>query len=392
MAAFNALGGDIEISPIASVSPTLAETLSVCMLRAGLLLVRGISRYVLGNPKAWLGTAYHEVLAAATKNAATDFDRAVKDAWHDSINKQYQRASLQPLDARFGPPDRWPGYYLVFAMAMERAKKLRSGSPVGSVGAGAGKTAPHEICEEQLSSYGGRLVGKPDLVKDNAVIDFKTGSIFESEDPETIKAAYVRQLRLYAFLVHAQFGWWPKYGRLLPMDGAPVEIELDPSDCQAESELAIALLNQFNTLLADTTDAESLGSPSPKNCRWCPFQVLCPSFWDTADPTWEDEMGSIAVRGELLAEPLKLGTGAYQVLISVTVGMVAPSTLEIGGLSPSIYPSVQDGKVGTGVRITALVNRPDGSISATKRTIIMHEADIPRVRVASSGGQDVIGA
>ena len=45
-----------------SVSPSLAELLRLCSLRAILAGSRGPEPFVLGSPKAWLGTAYHRVM------------------------------------------------------------------------------------------------------------------------------------------------------------------------------------------------------------------------------------------------------------------------------------------------------------------------------------------
>src|SRR3990172_4139080 len=52
----------LELAQIRATSPTLAETMRACLLRAGLSKATASSKFVLGNPKAWLGTAYHEVL------------------------------------------------------------------------------------------------------------------------------------------------------------------------------------------------------------------------------------------------------------------------------------------------------------------------------------------
>jgi hypothetical protein len=52
----------LKLPQIRATSPTLAETMRACFLRAGLSRATASSKFVLGNPKAWLGTAYHEVL------------------------------------------------------------------------------------------------------------------------------------------------------------------------------------------------------------------------------------------------------------------------------------------------------------------------------------------
>ena len=52
----------LELREIRATSATLGEIMRACELRAGLSKVDDSVRFVLGNPKAWLGTAYHEVL------------------------------------------------------------------------------------------------------------------------------------------------------------------------------------------------------------------------------------------------------------------------------------------------------------------------------------------
>ena len=52
----------ILLSGLRTVSPSSAELLRLCFLRAFLAASRDVKPFVLGSPKAWLGTAYHEVI------------------------------------------------------------------------------------------------------------------------------------------------------------------------------------------------------------------------------------------------------------------------------------------------------------------------------------------
>lgn len=54
----------LTIPQLSYSTPTLAKTMRACMLCAGLSRASGNRAFVLGNPRAWLGTAYHEVLRA----------------------------------------------------------------------------------------------------------------------------------------------------------------------------------------------------------------------------------------------------------------------------------------------------------------------------------------
>ena len=75
----------IRVGTINAVSPTLAETLRQCKLHAGLSRAEGSSHHVLGNPKAWLGTAYHAVLERVGPEHRDDIEAIVRDLWGATI-------------------------------------------------------------------------------------------------------------------------------------------------------------------------------------------------------------------------------------------------------------------------------------------------------------------
>ena len=80
-------------------------------------------------------------------------------------------------------------------MALVRAREL-----VESV---AGQNSPSSDVrpgsatwrEKNFSAANGKMVGRPDVVRPEEVVDFKIGDLFEDEDQEQVKAAYLRQLR-----------------------------------------------------------------------------------------------------------------------------------------------------------------------------------------------------
>ena len=88
----------IRVGTINAVSPTLADTLRQCKLRAALSRAVGSSHHVLGNPKAWLGSAYHAVLERIGPEHRDDIEAIVRDLWGATIEAQYEefaRSSLQ---------------------------------------------------------------------------------------------------------------------------------------------------------------------------------------------------------------------------------------------------------------------------------------------------------
>ncbi len=375
----------LELTSIPAVSPTLAEVLRLCPLRAGLSGADGAGQLVLGNPKAWLGTAYHAVLEEAGDRSGGNADAAHEAAWVAAIDRQHERARLHALDRRFGPPERWPGYHLVRAMAFLRARELastsRSLSPSGVLqGRGTGR-------EKWLSGANGRLVGRPDLLRDDAVIDYKTGDVHEHGDSKVAKASYVRQLQIYAFLVKECTGSWPTRGVLLPMEGPPLEIELEPAACERVAADALELLDRYNRRVQAGGTAAGLASPSPEACRWCPYQMLCPAFWEAAGDSWTEPVGVAAVGGPASAPPRPIHGGAALALsLSADEGTGPFGDVGLAPLSAEIHTSLAQVQGGTRVRATGLARRADGTVVPTVHCVIARAEDLPAIVVSGATG------
>ena len=121
----------IELRPIAAVSPSLAETLRICPLQAAFSRITPLRGFVLGNPKAWLGTAYHEVLEKLWSPTEEDLDddELVERLWERAIETLRHKAVGHALDRRFAEPEKWPGYYLARACVRVRAKQALAELP-----------------------------------------------------------------------------------------------------------------------------------------------------------------------------------------------------------------------------------------------------------------------
>ena len=83
-----------ELQPIPTVSPSLAETLRNCPLQAAFSRFTGLKDFVLGNPKAWLGIAYHEVLEKIYAPIRREFteDELITNLWSNAISALEQKA------------------------------------------------------------------------------------------------------------------------------------------------------------------------------------------------------------------------------------------------------------------------------------------------------------
>jgi hypothetical protein len=333
----------LELSLIAATSPTLAETMRSCSLRAALSRTSGSGKYVLGNPKGWLGSAYHQVLEDIADARLEDqtIDTTVERLWNETIEAQYRRILTHPLDRRFGSPASWPGYHLTKANVLLRASILVSANAPRPRDENAEASQRIELREEhrerEFTACGGKLVGRPDVVKASEIVDFKSGSIVEFSEEhgtETIKAAYIRQLQIYGYLVHAALGRWLQRGILFPAAGPGVEIQLHEQECEREALEAVALLDAYNRKIARNVNVTDLAAPSPETCKWCPYKILCPSFWAAASAGWSGSLDGAAVEGVLLEPPRQIHGGAARALsLEIRAGSEASREINV---APSI--------------------------------------------------------
>jgi hypothetical protein len=370
----------LSLPVIQATSPTMAETMRACRLRAGLSRASGSASYVLGNPKAWLGTAYHEVLEhIAGVETTADVEATAVRLWDEAVAAQHQRASAHPLDRRFGSPETWPGYHLARASALLRARELVAacGARSGADGSGDAST----IRERQFVAASGKLVGKPDVIRDQQVVDYKSGAIFEYDEDsqsDVVKAAYVRQLRIYGFLVKEVLGWWPSRGVLLPYAGAGVEVRLDPSECTREATEAVARLDDYNSKVTGGESPEQLAEPSPRTCKWCSFKLICAPLWSTVGVEWSKQLDGAIVEGVAHEPPRAIHGGAAKSLaIDVQKGSEERGRVQIAPLNDNVHPALAAVTSGDRVRVVGLRTRSDGSLVPAPRTVVARVDDLP---------------
>lgn len=233
--------------------------------------------------------------------------------------------------------------------------------------------------EKNLSAMDGKLIGKPDVVLPGEIRDYKSGSILEetADGSQIVKQAYVRQLQLYGSLVHATSGQCPVKGKLLPMQGEAVEIELAPNTCQAAAEEAVDMLNAFNERLACVSGPNDLATPSPHTCRWCQFKATCPAFWANVDDSWAGDLCSVAVRGHLASLPARIHNGrACSLAVEVVNGTVPAGSLTIAPLDATVH-ELDHLRLGDFVRILNLYKRSGAQLAPRAATFCLRECDCP---------------
>lgn len=384
---------EIQLPVLRSVSPTLSELLRICKLRAGLSRAPGAGDYVLGNPKAWLGTAYHAVLEKIVEADLTNetLDVAVERLWNEAIAAQYRRAFDHSLDQRFGSPSTWPGYYVARASVLLRARDLAAGR--GAARVGAPPPGPEQlggsIREHAFTACSGKLIGRPDMVRDGEVVDYKSGDIVEYDEDgqtEVVKAGYVRQLRIYGYLVKESLGWWPRRGLVLPLVGAGVEVALDPVLCEEEALEAVALLDAYNAKVNARAHPAVFASPSPEACKWCPFKLVCSPFWQNVSPAWSGQLDGAVVEGTVDEAPRSIHGGAAMTLsVNVHAGSEVPRQSHSAPLSLVTHTAITVVGIGEGVRLVGLRVRGDGTLVPNQRTVLARVCDLPTIDVVNRG-------
>jgi CRISPR/Cas system-associated exonuclease Cas4 (RecB family) len=331
------------------LSPTSFEVLRECRLRVAFGQQPTAGAFS-GTPATRLGTACHNVLDEAVREQILQLED-----WRDHVERLWDRelAAEEEHLRREGTvenPKRWPGYQLKRARLFQVAGRVREFLRA--------LPADAEVLTEQpLSAAEGRLYGRPDLIIRSAerhqIIDYKSGGVLDRETKRP-REAYVRQLQLYAYLEHEASGSWPTSAHLLPLHGAPVEVDVDPRRCSQLAAQALDVLDAYNAAVPDTPPA----SPTPGHCRWCPHGSECEPFWEACDESWAPTL--IAAAGAVtraFATPL----GGITVHLDVARGSLGRSDLAIKNIDPTLFDHAQDLKEGDEVAAVGLIADDRGS-------------------------------
>lgn len=344
---------------------------------------RELRRFTLGSPKAWLGIIYHEVLEKLWSNERPDLDddELIDHLWESAVERVRQASANHPLDRRFSEHEGWPGYHLTHAMVRMRAREALARqprfreSPVTTTEERATQTPARE---QTLYAMGAKLKGQPDVVTGSEIWEYKSGSVVEQspDGVEKAKEGYVRQLRLYGHLVHENLGTCPTKGKLLPMQGNPVDIDLTPESCKTEAEEAIDLLDTLNSQISECERIEQLASASEDSCYWCSHKAHCEAFWSAVVEGWWEDRNSAAVSGALSKPPEEVHVGkSIMLTINVSAGNVAPGERAIGPFDKNIHADVDSYSVGDRMRIVGCYRKQDGTLTTTPWTVCFSESE-----------------
>jgi len=367
----------IVLTPSARTSPTLWSHMRLCSLRAALNINPDADSWVLHSPRAWLGTAFHWLMAGAPGDSSE-----AASLWDGAIAKILADASRHRLDARFANPERWPGYYLVRQRAIASAVGKGGRRSVARPRGPPGGSPPAGGRERLLTARSGRLAGRPDQFDSTAVTEYKSSL----PDPVRADAAsivdgYWRQLRLYSVLI-GEMGSWPATARIVAASGQVLEQPVNRPECEAEADAAIAGLDAMNQALATGCDSAALANPGQVACGQCPYMAICPAFWSWSEASPWPELIEPAARGTLLSVDPGMDGDLYAVNVRLT-GRYSVGGDQSLALRKSVHGDLAGLPSGSPLRIVFANLRPDGRLRADISTCVFGEADIPELRCGS---------
>lgn len=371
--------GQIVLTPLARTSPTLWSHMRLCSLRGAFASSQAVDRWILHDPRAWLGTAFHKVMEASRRPGATI--ATAEAAWAAAIREASAAAAHHPLDVRFAAPERWPGYFLVRQRAFSSARDV-----IAVCIGGAWPSAPRReglsATERGLQARGGRLTGRPDRFDGRIVTEYKSSM----PDPawrgaETVLEGFRRQLRLYAAIIAEATGCWPIQGRVVAASGQTMDVPLTPAACDAEASAALATLDELNFGLEASVDPETLARPGEDSCGGCPFQVLCPAFWpwlEAADPSGLPDTAAAGV-----LDRIELGQDGdlYTAYLAVHQPSM-PSGIQPLVLRRTIHGDLTASPQGAHWRIVSARLKQDGRPRADQSTCVFALDNLPSVMTA----------
>lgn len=379
--------GRIVLTSPARISPTLWSHLRLCGLRGAFAASPIVDSWVLHDPRAWLGIAFHRVMEVSARSGATM--ATAEDTWTAAVSELAATAARHPLDSRYAVPERWPGYYLIRQRALSSAQSIVAMNADGKRSALRGEGASAN--ERLLQARGGRLVGRPDRFDGRTLTEYKSSMPDPSwHGAEAVLEGFRRQLRLYAVIIAETLGRWPERARVVAASGQTMEAILDRAACSAEADAALTALDELNRRLAERAAPETLAQPGEASCSGCQFQAICPAFWPWLATAGSSGLADTAAAGVLDRIEQGQDGDLYTAYLTVQQPSMPP------GIQPLVLRRAIHGDL-SGLaqsarwRVVSARLKPDGRIRADASTCVFALDDLPSVETGRSAPEPVTG-
>jgi hypothetical protein len=287
--------------------------------------------------------------------------------WHDlsEETRKTRRRIIERFRVKHGDKRQ-----RAFALA---AKVGASRGPEGAgVRTGPASHGPPRGPERRFEARGGRLVGRPDYYDGHILTEYKS-SLPDAAWPGAaeIVESFRRQLRLYAVIVADALGTWPASGRVVAASGQALEFKIDAAACNAEADAALAELDTLNGALNVGAAPEDLAAPGVSACAGCPFQIICPAFWQQLGHGNLEVYIDAALEGVL--ERLEPGpdNDLYTAYVTARSASLHLSREQAVVLRKSVHGALVLSDVGASCRLAGGRVRPDGQLGADFSTVVL---------------------
>ncbi len=326
---------------------------------------------MLHSTRAWLGTAFHCLMAARPAD-----EREAGRLWDSAIHNLLIKASGHRLDKRFASPERWPGYYLVRQRAI--ASAVQTVRPPRTDPLPTASRSPSSAAELLLTARSGLLAGKPDHFDRQSVTEYKS-TLPDPAWPEasSLVEGYWRQLRLYALLVGETSGW-PLISRIVSASGQVLEQKIDRRECEEEADAAVAGLLAMNQALEAGYGGSDLARPGEIECGQCHYQAICPAFWSwCASASWP-QLREPPARGTLVSIDPGIDGDLYAITLRLEGRHGDGGPLSVA-LRRSIHGDLTHCRPGAQIRLVRANLRRDGRLRADISTCVFRDDELPEL-------------
>jgi hypothetical protein len=334
---------------------------------------------------AELGCLIHQLLELAGRGQLAEASKEqVDETWtrliieaEDRMLKSQVRRLLVPLNKSI------PDFEVRRLRACRRAAEIAHES----------KRAPRTLDENSLGRTGfelwietndGAVGGYIDRAKKTAggivLLDYKSGAVLERDSSGAcrVKGAYKDQMELYAALYQHKFGEWPVSLELVPLQGAAMELEWEPTSAERLLASARRLLRDVNLKIAEaqsgSTKVIGLASPNTRNCRICLFRPACQAYWTVREhdsmQRWPHDIKGILK--EKIA--LRSGTLCFRIAADLSSPDDIVSIRNISS-SPQRHPSLSSLQIGSQLAVYCLKYMHRSNDYAETQSTVIYQTD-----------------
>jgi CRISPR/Cas system-associated exonuclease Cas4 (RecB family) len=272
-------------APLASIAPTLANTLLACEKKAAFQLDPSTASLSRPNTRTALGSAAHALIEAVLRGEAPP--AGAREAWLEEKWAEVLDSEAQKLAAAWGdrivpPTERWPGLIATRRRLIKRLNTLATATTEAGESHRRERREgipPLPWIERWVEDPKTGLAGKVDLVEEAhgqvRVIDHKTG-VHQDE----ITATQRRQLLIYAHLASIDLGRPVDEAVVLDAKGNEASFSIEPAEVKDAVSEVVAARERFE---AARETGSFIASPSAESCRFCSFRIICLDYWCARD-------------------------------------------------------------------------------------------------------------